>query len=57
MNTWDETKRAVNLAKHGVDFVVAEGFDWETALTAVDDRGTMAKATSSPSATSAPACT
>ena len=38
MNTWDETKRAANLAKHGVDFAVAEGFDWETALTAVDDR-------------------
>jgi uncharacterized DUF497 family protein len=38
MNTWDETKRAANLAKHGVDFAAAEGFDWETALTAVDDR-------------------
>ena len=38
MNTWDETKRLANLAKHGVDFAVAQGFDWETALTAVDDR-------------------
>jgi uncharacterized protein len=38
MNTWDDNKRAANLAKHGVDFAAVEGFDWETALTAVDDR-------------------
>ena len=38
MNTWDDDKRAANLAKHGVDFAAVEGFGWETALTAVDDR-------------------
>ncbi|QQP93022.1 BrnT family toxin (plasmid) [Skermanella sp. TT6] len=38
MNTWDEAKHVANLAKHGLDFAVAEGFDWDTALTAVDER-------------------
>jgi uncharacterized DUF497 family protein len=38
MNTWDDNRRAANLAKHGVDFAAVEGVDWETALTAVDDR-------------------
>jgi len=38
MTTWDETKRAANLTKHGVDFALAEGFDWDTALTSVDER-------------------
>jgi len=38
MITWDEAKRAANLAKHGVDFVAAENFDWETALTCEDER-------------------
>lgn len=38
MNTWDEAKRVANLAKHELDFAVAEGFDWDTALTAVDER-------------------
>lgn len=33
---WDETKRASNIKKRGVDFVDAEGFDWETALVAYD---------------------
>lgn len=28
---WDEAKRAANLAKHGVDFVVLGDFDWSAA--------------------------
>jgi uncharacterized protein len=35
---WDEAKRAVNLAKHGVDFAEAEGFDWSAALVRADVR-------------------
>ena len=29
---WDETKRQINLGKHGVDFAQVEAFEWETAL-------------------------
>ena len=32
MLEWDETKRAANLRKHGVDFAEMEDFGWETAL-------------------------
>lgn len=35
---WDETKRAVNIADHGIDFTVAEGFDWNSVVINVDDR-------------------
>lgn len=35
---WDEAKRADNLAKHGIDFALAEGFEWESALVAADAR-------------------
>ena len=35
---WDTPKRLANLAKHGVDFVEAEAFDWETAMAIPDDR-------------------
>jgi len=28
---WDEAKRRINLAKHGVDFAVMNAFEWETA--------------------------
>lgn len=38
MITWDETKRAANLAKHGVDFPAVASFEWETALHMQDDR-------------------
>ena len=31
MTTWDEAKRRSNLAKHGVDFAIAERFDFHTA--------------------------
>ena len=29
---WDEPKRQVNLATHGLDLADAEWFDWETAI-------------------------
>lgn len=35
---WDETKRADNLAKHGIDFAIVEGFEWDTAVIAADAR-------------------
>ena len=35
---WDEERRIANLAKHGVDFSMAEGFNWETAVVRVDQR-------------------
>ena len=38
MWTWDEAKRQTNLAKHGVDFSAAEGFDWATATERPDTR-------------------
>lgn len=36
--TWDETKRAANIAKHDIDFRTVEGFDWESALIVEDAR-------------------
>ncbi|MDQ1238203.1 MAG: uncharacterized protein QG577_388 [Thermodesulfobacteriota bacterium] len=35
---WDETKNAANRVKHGLDFSVAEGFCWDTAMETIDDR-------------------
>ena len=35
---WDEGKRQANIIKHEVDFLVAEDFDWETAIETIDDR-------------------
>jgi len=35
---WDETKRATNLAKHGLDFTLAEEFSWPSALIIPDAR-------------------
>src|SRR5262245_33014016 len=35
---WDERKRAANIREHGVDFVEAWRFDWETAVIMIDDR-------------------
>lgn len=34
---WDETKRARNLRKHGLDFASAARFDWITARLIRDD--------------------
>lgn len=35
---WDETKKAENLAKHGIDFNVAMRFNWNAAVVYRDDR-------------------
>ncbi len=35
---WDENKRKANIIKHGVDFAIAENFEWDTALETIDDR-------------------
>jgi uncharacterized DUF497 family protein len=35
---WDEQKRAINFAKHGVDFVAAENFNWSLSLIELDSR-------------------
>lgn len=35
---WDEEKRKLNIAKHGVDFATLRDFNWETALVTIDDR-------------------
>jgi uncharacterized protein (DUF4415 family)/uncharacterized DUF497 family protein len=35
---WDEAKRAANLAKHGIDFSLAEQFDFESAKIGPDER-------------------
>ena len=35
---WDDAKRHVNRAKHGVDFDAIRAFDWESALVALDTR-------------------
>jgi len=35
---WDESKRAANLAKHGVDFTAAAEFYWDGALVVEDTR-------------------
>ena len=35
---WDENKRQANIIKHGVDFSIAEDFEWETAFETIDDR-------------------
>lgn len=36
--SWDENKRAANVAKHGVDFTAAAAFDFDTALILTDER-------------------
>ncbi len=35
---WDESKRADNLEKHGVDFAKAQAFEWDSALVTLDTR-------------------
>jgi uncharacterized DUF497 family protein len=37
MTTWNERKRRINLAKHGVDLALAEHFDWDDAIIHEDD--------------------
>ena len=38
MIEWDETKRAANFAKHGVNFPAAAEFEWDGALVVEDTR-------------------
>ena len=38
MFAWDEPKRLLNRAKHGVDFAEINLFDWASAVTRVDTR-------------------
>jgi len=38
MWNWDEDKRQINLAKHGVDFAAVAEFDWVTAVRWADTR-------------------
>jgi uncharacterized protein len=38
MYQWDEAKRRENLRKHGVDFSIVEGFEWEVAVIFEDSR-------------------
>lgn len=38
MYEWDEAKRAINLAKHNIDFSEMTDFDWDHALVATDPR-------------------
>ena len=35
---WDETKRQANLAKHGVEFALADGLDIASAISEPDTR-------------------
>ena len=35
---WDEAKRAINLAKHGLDFAEVEKLDWANDVTIADLR-------------------
>ena len=35
---WDEAKRRQNVNKHGVDFAAVYQFNWDWALTEIDDR-------------------
>jgi hypothetical protein len=37
MYEWDERKRAINRAKHGIDFAEVQRFEWATADTRVDE--------------------
>jgi uncharacterized DUF497 family protein len=37
VTTWDEAKRRSNLAKHGVDFAIAERFDFVAAIIEEDE--------------------
>ena len=35
---WNESKCKANIAKHGVDFIAAEDFNWSSAIEVIDDR-------------------
>lgn len=35
---WDEDKRWLNIRNHGIDFAAVYDFEWDTAVTLIDDR-------------------
>ena len=35
---WDPDKRAANLEKHGVDFAIIVDFEWDTAVSRLQNR-------------------
>ena len=35
---WDEIKNATNMNKHGIDFRLAEQFEWDSAMESIDER-------------------
>ena len=41
---WDDLKRQANMAKHGIDFSLAEDFDWKTAYIEQDSRSEYGEA-------------
>jgi uncharacterized DUF497 family protein len=53
---WDEAKRAVNLAKHGVDFARIWDFEWHSALIFQTIGWIMAKAANGRSGLSMSGC-
>ena len=53
---WDEAKRRANREKHGLDFSLAEAFDWETAQSNRIFDGNMESPGSLPSDGSQTAC-
>jgi uncharacterized DUF497 family protein len=56
MYEWDETKRAKNLANHGLDFALIEAFDWEQAIIEKDERRDLRKSETGRLVTSVTAC-
>lgn len=38
MYEWDETKRDINIEKHGIDFAAIHDFDWDSATIFADER-------------------
>ena len=35
---WDDNKNLANIARHGINFLSAEKFDWATAIETLDNR-------------------
>ena len=35
---WDDEKNRANIAKHGIDFSLAENFEWDSALETINNR-------------------
>ena len=35
---WDDNKNIANIAKHGIDFNIADNFEWDSAIETIDNR-------------------